>query len=47
MCLLNPGRDQIDEIFKRGGMNSGPGSAWTEYQRLALGCRTQQGYGTQ
>ena len=41
------GRDEIDQTFEGGCMNSGPRTAWTKHQRLALGCRTQQGRRTQ
>jgi hypothetical protein len=41
---LDARRDEMDQPFQGGRMDNCPGAAWTKYQRLVLGCRTQRGY---
>jgi hypothetical protein len=41
--FLDARRNQIDQAFQSSDMNSCPGPAWAQYQRVISGCLTQQG----
>lgn len=41
--LLQLWRDVVEQTFKRRSVCSRPGPTWTEFQRIAVACRSQKG----